>query len=119
MELTARSTHVNTLVIVQVMDAVWRMKFVPVTMDGLGQVVPFQTVKMSIIALAKESVWPSTIVVVTQDTLGQTAVSWLIVTSLRIAVNKVSAFLPIHSTYRAVVMVVSLVLIAVIPHAHH
>lgn len=83
------------------MDAVWRMKFVPVTMDGLGQVVPFQTVKMSIIALAKESVWPSTIVVVTQDTLGQTAVSWLIVTSLRIAVNKVSAFLPIHSTYRA------------------
>lgn len=119
MELTARSTHVNTLIIVQVMDAVWRMKFVPVTMDGLGQVVPFQTVKMSIIALAKESVCPSTIVVVTQDTLGQTAVSWLIVTSLRIAVNKVSAFLLIHSTYRAVVMVVSLALIAVIPHAHH
>ena len=83
------------------MDAVWHMKLVPVTMDGLGQVVPFQTVEMSIIALAKESVWPATIVVVIQDTLGQTAVNWLIVASLRIAVDKVSAFLLIHSTYRA------------------
>ena len=83
------------------MDAVWHMKLVPVTMDGLGQVVPFQTVEMSIIALVKESVWPATIAVVIQDTLGQTAVNWLIVAILRIAVDKVSAFLLIHSTYRA------------------